>query len=169
MAINVEIKAKLKDFEQVESRAKEIADTEGEKIYQHDVFFLTPKGRLKLRRFPSGMGQLIYYEREDTEGPKPSNYQIVGTDDPEGLQKLLSAAYGILGEVIKERLLYLKGRTRIHLDRVEQLGDYLELEVVLPAGSAVEDGVAEAKGIMEELGLLQEDLVKGAYLDLLTS
>lgn len=169
MAINVEIKAKLKDFDQVRNKAKEIADTEGETIHQHDVFFNTPQGRLKLRRFPSGMGQLIYYEREDTEGPKPSSYQIVGTDDPEGLQKLLTAAYGLLGEVIKERLLYLKGRTRIHLDKVERLGEYLELEVVLRADSSLEEGVAEAEEIMKELGLSQEDLVKGAYLDLLTS
>ena len=169
MAINVEIKAKLSDYESVAKKAEELAGSEGELIHQHDVFFLTPQGRLKLRRFSSGMGQLIYYEREDKEGPKPSSYQIVGTDDPDGLQKLLSSAYGVLGEVVKERYLYLLGRTRIHLDKVERLGHYLELEVVLPEGSSVEEGVAEAESIMKELGLSDDDLVKGAYLDLLTS
>ena len=59
------------------------------------------------------------------------------------------------------------GQTRIHLDRVEGLGDFLELEVVLEPGQTVETGVKVAKGLMQVLGVLFEGLISGAYIDLL--
>ncbi len=67
----------------------------------------------------------------------------------------------------KQRLLYITGRTRIHLDRVEGLGEFLELEVVLRDGETVEAGMQEARSLMQALGVAPEHLVSGAYLDLL--
>ena len=67
----------------------------------------------------------------------------------------------------KHRTLYLVGRTRVHLDRVEDLGDFLELEVVLSEAEPSELGVAEARGLMAALGISPEQLIEGAYLDLL--
>ena len=62
-------------------------------------------------------------------------------------------------------MLYLAGRTRIHLDAVEGLGEFLELEVVLRDGESAEDGVAEARRIMAALGIGPGHLVEGAYVD----
>ena len=69
--------------------------------------------------------------------------------------------------VRKTRHLYFVGRTRIHLDRVEGLGDFLELEVVLTEEDSIEGGEVEAHRLMEPLGVLSEDLVPDAYVDLL--
>ena len=69
--------------------------------------------------------------------------------------------------VRKARHLYIAGRTRIHLDRVEGLGDFLELEVVLAEEDSIKDGEAEAQKLMEPLRVLPEDLVPDAYADLL--
>ena len=83
------------------------------------------------------------------------------------LSAILEAALGGLGEVRKERELLLLGRARIHLDRVEGLGDFLELEVVLEEGADEADARAEALMLLEKLGLGKDDLVPGAYRDLL--
>jgi predicted adenylyl cyclase CyaB len=76
-------------------------------------------------------------------------------------------AYGEIGRVRKRRILYLAGRTRIHLDRVEGLGDFLELEVVLVDGEPVEAGVREAQVLMARLGIDTSQLIERAYVDLL--
>uniref|UniRef100_A0A8C3FEW7 CYTH domain-containing protein n=1 Tax=Chrysemys picta bellii TaxID=8478 RepID=A0A8C3FEW7_CHRPI len=85
--------------------------------------------RTSLFPFQDGRGQLIFYERPDSEGPKLSHYSISPTADPAGLKAVLSQALGVQGVVKKERRLYVVGQTRVHLDRVEGLGDFLELEV----------------------------------------
>jgi predicted adenylyl cyclase CyaB len=80
----------------------------------------------------------------------------------------LSLAYGQIGRVRKQRTLYLMGRTRIHLDRVEGLGDFLELEVVLEDGESAQAGAALAGELLVKLGIAPEQLVKQAYVDLIS-
>ena len=55
----------------------------------------------------------------------------------------------------------------MHLDRVEGLGDFLELEVVLTEKEASGDGVATANDLLRKLGIPAENLIEGAYVDLL--
>ncbi|KAF7700139.1 hypothetical protein HF521_003097 [Silurus meridionalis] len=168
MPSNVEIKAWLRDLGHVTERARELSASDGTVIRQHDTFFRTSKaGRLKLRDFLNGSGQLIFYEREDMSGPKVSNYSITHTDDPQGLTKVLSEALGQVGQVKKERRLYMVGQTRVHVDSVEGLGDFMELEVVMRENQSTEEGVAIAHQLMQDLGVKKEDLIEGAYMDLL--
>ena len=79
----------------------------------------------------------------------------------------MSAAYGEDVIVKKVRELFLVGRIRIHLDSVEWLGDFVELEVMLKDGEDPETGLSEANGLMEKLGIDEVDLIAGAYADLL--
>ena len=167
MPVNIEIKALLRDRESVERRARSLADGPALILHQEDTFFPCRAGRLKLRIENENLGHLIFYERPDGEGPKPSRYHITVITDPGGLKAALIRALGKRLCVRKERTLYLRGRTRIHLDRVEDLGDYMELEVVLGEHDSHEKGKAEAKHLMTALGIPQEDLVEGAYADLL--
>ncbi|XP_077639293.1 uncharacterized protein LOC110479262 [Lonchura striata] len=139
----------------------------GQVLLQTDTFFRVPRGRLKLRRTPDGRGELIFYERPDRAGPKVSLFSTSPTADPEGLQAVLSQSLGVLGTVRKERLLLLLGQTRLHLDRVQGLGDFLELEVVLRPGQSERDGQRLARDLLRDLGVADSDLVPGAYLDLL--
>ncbi|XP_048158138.1 uncharacterized protein LOC125325279 isoform X2 [Corvus hawaiiensis] len=139
----------------------------GQVLFQTDTFFRVPRGRLKLRRTQDGRGELIFYERPDAAGPKLSSFTITPTADPEGLQAVLAQSLGVLGTVTKERLLLLLGQTRLHLDRVQGLGDFLELEVVLRPEQSVQDGQRLARELLRELGIAERDLISGAYLDLL--
>ena len=80
----------------------------------------------------------------------------------------MSLAYGKVGRVVKRRTLYLVGRTRVHLDRVERLGQFLELEVVLEENEPSEVGIREAHSLMAQLGIEPSQLIEAAYVDLLT-
>jgi predicted adenylyl cyclase CyaB len=167
MPTNIEIKARVRDLAGLRSRAEALSDTPVQVIPQEDIFFHTPKGRLKLRLLRPDFAQLVYYERPDQGGPKHSNYHIYETRDPEGLKTALSLALGVRGVVRKTRYLYLAGQTRIHLDNVEDLGPFMELEVVLRDGQSEAEGQSIAEDLMTRLGLRKEDLLEGAYMDLL--
>jgi predicted adenylyl cyclase CyaB len=85
--------------------------------------------------------------------------------DPDAMRNLLALAHGQTGRVRKRRVLFLVGRTRIHLDTVAGLGEFLELEVVLRDGESTAEGVVEAQRIMAELGVGTQQLIQGAYVD----
>ena len=168
MPANVEIKARIPSVDALLPLAMALGDDEHPQlIHQDDTFFAVPHGRLKLRVFGDGSGELIAYQRSDAEGPKLSDYVISPATEPESLREALARACGLLGRVRKHRLLVLVGATRIHLDRVEGLGEFLEIEVVLQPGQSEADGEAEARALMDRLGVPAGALVSGAYLDLL--
>ncbi len=167
MPSNIEIKARAPDFEALRQQAQALSDRPVEVIPQEDTFFVTPRGRLKLRVLGAKRAQLVYYERPDQDGPKRSNYHIFNTDDPENLKTALTMALGVRGVVRKTRYLYLVGQTRMHLDDVENLGHFMELEVVLQPGQSDAEGQAIADELMQKLGIRAEDLLEGAYMDLL--
>lgn len=169
MPSNIEIKARVRDFNQFSKRAEMLSDTPLLVIPQEDIFFNTERGRLKLRILAPDRAQLIYYLRPDQEGPTRSDYHVFETPDPENLKRVLSLAYGIRGVVKKTRYLYLVGQTRVHLDDVEGLGQFMELEVVMQEGQSNAEGEEIAKGLMTSLGVERSDLLEGAYMDLLES
>ena len=167
MPRNVEITARLVDPRKVLEMAVELGDQPPRIIPQTDTFFHTERGRLKVRDFGDGTGELIYYERPDRRGPKTSSYAISPTPDPVGLASLLGAAYPTAGVVKKTRTLLMAGRTRIHIDEVQGLGWFMELEVVLAEDESTASGEAEVRDLMARLGVSETDLVTGAYIDLL--
>jgi predicted adenylyl cyclase CyaB len=167
MAANIEVKARVRDFDNLQHGAARLSDTPCQVISQVDTFFNCPDGRLKIRELSPHHGQLIYYQREDITGPKHSEYMIFDTDDPAGLKLILTEAFGIRGVVDKIRYLYLVGQTRIHLDDVKGLGKFMELEVVLQSGQTDAEGQAVAENLMNALGIMEIDLIDSAYVDLI--
>jgi adenylate cyclase class IV/ribosomal protein S18 acetylase RimI-like enzyme len=167
MPRNVEIKARVADPARLRRIAEALGDGPAVEILQDDTFFAGAAGRLKLRAFADGTGELIAYRRADERGPKASHYAIAPVPRADALRATLAAAYGTVGRVRKRRVLVTYGRTRIHLDQVDGLGHFLELEVVLADGEAEDAGVAEAYALMARLGVRDADLVDRAYVDLL--
>lgn len=167
MPSNIEIKAHARNFEEIRERAEVLSERPAEVILQEDVFFRVEQGRLKLRYLAPDRGQLIYYSRPDLEGPKRSEYHIYETSDPGSLRQLLELAYGMRGSIRKTRHLFLVGQTRIHLDEVEDLGKFVELEVVMAPGQTDAEGQAIAEDLINKLGVERGDLLEGAYIDLL--
>ena len=167
MPRNIEIKARVPDMPALRRRVEAIADRGPKFIAQDDTFFACPNGRLKLRVFADGSGELIAYQRPDTTAPKASDYLITPVPDPDRLRDTLARALGVAGRVVKQRTLYMAGATRIHLDHVEGLGDHLELEVVLRDDQNADDGHALARKLLDQLGVTPEQWIAHAYIDLL--
>lgn len=169
MAQNIEIKARVADLAALEARARLLADRGPMELEQDDTFFPCPNGRLKLRQLGSGHAELIFYQRPDASGPKLSSYHIVPVTEADLMREMLTHALGVVGRVRKRRRVYLVGQTRVHLDEVEHLGSFLELEVVLEPGQQPEEGQRVADHLLRKLCVADTDLIAGAYIDLLCS
>jgi predicted adenylyl cyclase CyaB len=144
-----------------------LSGAEPQIIEQEDTFFRCKDARLKLRIFGPNRGELIRYKRQDQPGPRVSNYTIARTDDPHALLAILTETLGQTGRVFKTRTLYLVGQTRVHLDQVEGLGEFMELEVVLRPGQSQVEGEVIAHELLKQFEIPATDLIAKPYVDLL--
>jgi predicted adenylyl cyclase CyaB len=168
MGRNVEIKARIAGrWDETVRLAQQIAHSGPSLLTQEDIFYNVPRGRLKLRT-QNGRSEMIYYLRADQNGPKESNYVVLPVAEPPNTKKILAEMHGQRAVVRKQRTLFLVGQTRIHLDRVEGLGDFLELEVVMRDEQTSAEGEEIARDIMEKLGVTHAHLIERAYVDLLS-
>jgi len=104
-------------------------------IWQRDSYFDVPFGGLKLREESPGRPHLIQFERADEPQQRESQYRIIEVEDAQTLLAALTAAIGLTVVVTKHRHLFLWRDVRIHLDEVEHLGTFIELEAVAPPDS----------------------------------
>src|SRR5712691_5106485 len=115
MARNIEIKARVAALDAVRAKALSLASGPGELLQQTDTFFSVPSGRLKVREFSDGTGELISYHRPNTLGPKPSVYTRCACQNAKALCTTLSRVLPVRGAVAKRREVFLVGQTRVHL------------------------------------------------------
>lgn len=168
MSRNIEIKARALDLERVRALALAHADGPPAVLVQTDTFFRVPAGRLKLRCLEGAAGgQLIRYDRPDQAGPKQSDYTLTQVEDAQACLREHTERYGVRGVVRKQRELVWIGQTRVHLDQVDGLGTFVELEVVLGAAQTAAEGRTIAADVMDRLDIRDEDLIEQAYIDLL--
>jgi len=167
MPSNIEIKAILRNRAEGLAIAESLSTSGPETIHQEDVFFHSEGARLKLRIFGPDRGELIRYQRADVADTRSSTYSIARTPDPYILLDILTATLGVRGIVKKTRTLYLVGQTRVHIDQVENLGDFLELEVVLRPGQTEVEGTGIAESLLACFQIGKQDLIGEAYIDLL--
>ena len=136
-------------------------------LRQTDTYFNVPRGRLKLRRESGAASHLIAYERPDLPEQKESRYRIVEIGDATGLEEALAGVLGITAVVSKARRLFLFEGLRIHLDQVDDLGSFIELEGVAAVGDA---DLTRLEVLLSDLshsfGIEDADLLGGSYCDL---
>ncbi|MGH2949708.1 MAG: cytidine deaminase [Solirubrobacteraceae bacterium] len=165
---NVELKALDPDPARSLAVCRELGAEDRGVIRQRDTYFRAREGRLKLREEEPGGAVLVQYDRPDGAAARESRYRLVPVDDAEAVREALDAALGTLVVVDKERHLLLWEGVRIHLDRVDGLGSFVELEGVAPPESdlsAERERVArlsEALEIREVLADSYSDRLLGA-------
>ena len=133
---NLELKAIDPDPERSLKVCEDLgADPKGV-LWQRDVYFNVPQGRLKLRRQRGAIDQLIAYRRSDQPGHRKSSYRIVEIETGAEAEAALGSVLGIMAVVSKARRLFLWEGVRIHLDQVDSLGNFIELEAVAASESS---------------------------------
>ena len=142
------------------------AEDRGE-IVQTDTYFARARGRLKLREQQPGEAELIQYRRADMPGARESEYRRVPVADAPALRDALDAALGTLVVVQKRRRLLLHENVRIHIDEVEGLGAFLELEAVAQPGSDLSPEHDIVSRLRAQLEIADDALVGQSYSDLL--
>ena len=156
---NLEIKARDADPRRSLELALELGAEDRGEIAQRDTYFATSGGRLKLREQTPGETELIQYRRADEAGPRTSEFRVVPVGQAEPLREALDAALGTLVSVEKSRRLLIWDGVRIHLDEVEGLGSFVELEA---PGEGEQLATLRAR-----LEIDDESLVAQSYSDLL--
>lgn len=170
---NIELKARLASLDDARIVCRELAEFSA-KERQVDTYFQCRHGRLKLRErrveahsADASDDQLVWYLRPDDEAVRASDYLLLPVKDAAALKAVLAAALGVMVVVEKRREIFLYRNVRIHLDRVERLGDFLEFEAVLGPG---DDDAANAELVRElaaRFALSPSMLIEGSYSDLL--
>jgi len=161
---NVELKARDADPAGTLRRALALGATDEGVLTQRDTYFAGARGRLKLREEADG-AYLIAYVRPDGEDARTSAYRLADVADPVAMREALDAALGTLVTVDKRRHLLLYENVRIHLDEVDGLGAFVELEGVAAADSDLAREHELVARLREELALGEPVAV--SYSDLL--
>jgi homotetrameric cytidine deaminase len=166
--LNVECKARDVHPEVTSRRCLALgAESRGD-LHQRDTYFAPARGRLKLREERSGTAVLIAYGRRDTTSDAESRYVLAPVTDAAAMLEALDRALGTTVVVTKRRRLFLYENVRIHLDDVEGLGNFIELEGVVAADGSDRDATAHRVArLRAELGISDQALVAAGYCDLL--
>jgi homotetrameric cytidine deaminase len=160
---NVELKAFDRDPERSLAVALELGAEDRGVLRQRDTYFRARTGRLKLREQEPGGATLIQYDRPDAAEARESRYSLVPAPDPDALREALDAALGTLVVVDKERRLLLWEGVRIHLDTVDGLGSFVELEGVAPPESDLSTEHDRVEHLRGALGI--EEVLTDSYSD----
>jgi adenylate cyclase class 2 len=165
---NVELKARDPDpARSLATCLDELGAEDRGVLWQRDTYFHVAHGGLKLREQEPGTPHLIQFQRADEPQERESRYRIVEVGDPAVLVAALDAALGVRGAVEKRRRLFLWHDVRIHLDTVEDLGTFVELEAVAPATSDLAHEHALVAELRVALAITDDRLVPVGYAKLL--
>ena len=164
---NIEIKANYPDLDQGRRVCEQVAARFENTYQQIDTYFRVQNGRLKLREFGSPESQLIYYERPNDPSAKLSKYEIFPVQDGDRLKTMLASALGIWQVVRKRREVYWYDVVRIHLDQVENLGNFLEFEGVISASTERTAVAEKVEWLVAQFRIDESDLIELSYSDLL--
>ncbi|HXG19718.1 MAG TPA: class IV adenylate cyclase [Methylomirabilota bacterium] len=136
---------------------------------QIDTYFNTVQGRLKLREGRIE-NTLIYYEREDLAGPKPSHVFLFPLPSSSPLKTMLTAALGVLVVVEKQREIYFIDNVKFHIDNVSGLGVFVEIEAIDESGTIGEEKLLrQCNQWLRLFQIAPHELIAVSYSDLLLS
>lgn len=167
MGQNIEIKARCKDLKLIEEVMQKMNFSFVGSETQSDTFFNVPHGRLKVREYDNKRAVLIPYIRPDVNTPRISDYVLLEIDEPEQTIDILENMFGISLVVEKTRKIYLYDNIRVHLDYIEDLGTFIELEGVITKAGQREETLQKIELLMELFQIKDNDIILNAYADMI--
>lgn len=165
---NIEIKVRAPDLDRVEAVLRDVPGARDAGVLrQRDVFLPCHTGRLKLRFQDGAPTQLILYQRADEARLRASEYRLLDVDNGEAFLAVAERAWGPQPEVRKRRRLFWVDNVRVHLDEVEGLGSFIELEAIVDTTHDEEACHDAAQRLLRQLHLADRRPESHAYVDLL--
>ncbi len=164
MPRNLEIKIKLDNFDSVLKTLDEINAKKTAVLRQKDVYYKHENGLLKLRIMPA-RSELIYYNRNENEGDRWSDYRVLKIQNSENPEAFFDKIFEKETVVEKTRILYMYENTRIHLDEVKRLGKFLELETIVT--DTLDDAKKRFDFLVRILNLPLDKQIRKSYKNLL--
>jgi predicted adenylyl cyclase CyaB len=161
--LNIELKARCEDLGKLRESCESLGAEGQEPERQIDTYFSVSHGRLKLRESSESGAELIYYARGDVAGARESHYDLYQVEDPEGLKAILTKALSVSAVVTKRRETFVIGNVRIHLDKVQGLGGFVELQGTVDHSGELPLVADEVQGVQRALGIDPQSLVKESY------
>ncbi|MGB4780807.1 class IV adenylate cyclase [Candidatus Methylomirabilis sp.] len=161
--LNIELKARCEDLARLRESCESLGAEGQEPERQIDTYFSVSHGRLKLRESLDASAELIHYVRDDVAGARESHYELYPVEDPEALKAMLTAALGVSVVVAKRRETFVIGNVRIHLDKVQGLGSFVELQGTIDHSGELPLVADEVQGVQRALGIDPQSLVKESY------
>ena len=165
--VNMEIKAQCDNPDRIRQLLKENNARFVGTDHQVDTYFNVVNGRLKLREGEIE-NALIYYNRENKSGPKTSNVKLYKPGPDATLKSLLEESLGVLTVVDKIREIYFIDNVKFHIDKVNELGSFVEIEAI------DKDGVLGKEKLLKQcnfylglFGISENELVAGSYSDMI--
>lgn len=161
--LNIELKARCEDLGRLRETCESLGAEGQEPERQLDTYFSVSHGRLKLRESLQSGAELICYVREDVAGARESHYELYPVEDPEALKAMLTTALGVSVVVTKRRETFVIGNVRIHLDKVQGLGSFVELHGTIDQPGELPLVADEVQDVQQALGIDPQSLVKESY------
>lgn len=130
---NVEFKAELRDPGLARSIAAGVGASLAVTLDQRDTYFRVLTGRLKRREATvEGMEEpieFIRYDRDNRPKPRMSTFEILSEE--EFFERFGELELPEWLVVEKTRAIYMRDNARIHLDKVANLGSFIEFEALI--------------------------------------
>jgi adenylate cyclase len=165
--LNIELKARHDNLIGLRESCKALGAEAQDPDRQIDTYFKIARGRLKLRESLLSGAELIYYIRADVAGARESHYETCPVGEPERLKAVLGKALEVWAIVAKRREIFEIGSVRIHLDKVQGLGSFVELEGMVDDAARLGEIAEEVRALQRALGIDDPSLVKESYSDLI--
>lgn len=163
---NIEFKAKVKSLSSIEKKIVKLGAIFKGEFKQVDTYYNVPKARLKLRETAGEESSLIYYNRENIVGHRESNVIYYKHAPSQELMSILELQFGIKVKVNKVRKIYKLNNINLHIDDVDSLGTFVEVEAGKEKGMDDEHLSKQCDELFTALGLRKSDLVAVSYSDL---
>jgi len=164
MPRNLELKIRIDDYKKTLRKAKEIGAEEYAFLIQKDIYYQTGKGLLKLRIMPEH-SEFIFYNRNEAGGERWSDYHLLKINNEQRPEEFFNRIFDVVAVVEKEREVLMYENTRIHLDKVKGLGEFLELETIVTG--TLDDAKERFDFLVAALNLDETSQIKKSYKDLI--
>lgn len=175
--IEVEVKAKIKDFNSVKKMLNEISAEKSHVEHQKDSYFNSPikdfaktDEALRIRKVNVNNKVKIFitYKGPKIDAQSKTREEIeVGIEDSEKVAKIFEhLGFKKVATIVKNRTIYNLNEYIISLDEVEGLGPYMEIETDLEDGNEFKEELNKIFDIFKKLGI-EDGFERTSYLELL--